>query len=70
MSDDNDDAVDGGSPSILPLSNNPDYADIVPIPQDDGPQPVVSIIYTDECTILTCITNLMYVCSQRGHGLL
>eukprot|EP00475_Leptophrys_vorax_P020511 TRINITY_DN2807_c0_g1_i5.p1 TRINITY_DN2807_c0_g1~~TRINITY_DN2807_c0_g1_i5.p1 ORF type:complete len:243 (+),score=57.35 TRINITY_DN2807_c0_g1_i5:26-730(+) len=49
MSDEaEEDFVDGGTPSILPLSSNLEYADVKPIPQDDGPVPVVSIIYTDE----------------------
>lgn len=26
-----------------------DWSDVVPIPQNDGPDPVVTIAYTDEC---------------------
>eukprot|EP00455_Lapot_gusevi_P013293 TRINITY_DN1644_c0_g1_i2.p1 TRINITY_DN1644_c0_g1~~TRINITY_DN1644_c0_g1_i2.p1 ORF type:complete len:360 (+),score=107.96 TRINITY_DN1644_c0_g1_i2:54-1082(+) len=34
----------------LPLSTNPDFRDVVPIPQDDGPSPVVPISYGPEFT--------------------
>jgi protein farnesyltransferase/geranylgeranyltransferase type-1 subunit alpha len=31
-----------------PLRARPAWADVVPIPQDDGPRPVVPIAYTDQ----------------------
>lgn len=33
-----------------PLAGDPAWADVTPIPQDDGPSPVAAIAYTDECT--------------------
>jgi protein farnesyltransferase/geranylgeranyltransferase type-1 subunit alpha len=32
----------------VPLRARPAWADVVPIPQDDGPRPVVPIAYTDQ----------------------
>lgn len=29
--------------------DRPDWKDLTPIPQDDGPHPVVKIAYTDAC---------------------
>eukprot|EP00730_Choanoeca_flexa_P003275 TRINITY_DN1134_c0_g1_i1.p1 TRINITY_DN1134_c0_g1~~TRINITY_DN1134_c0_g1_i1.p1 ORF type:complete len:300 (+),score=62.64 TRINITY_DN1134_c0_g1_i1:113-1012(+) len=32
----------------MQLAENPDWADVKPIPQDDGPRPACAIAYTDE----------------------
>lgn len=36
----------------LPLNQDPEYSDLIPIPQDDGPNPVVLIRYTNEFTLV------------------
>lgn len=33
----------------VPFYQKPEWADVVPIPQDDGPNPLVPIAYTREC---------------------
>lgn len=32
-------------------SDRPDWKDVVPIPQDDGPYSVVAIAYKDKCKL-------------------
>ncbi|GFZ49588.1 hypothetical protein JCM24511_07708 [Saitozyma sp. JCM 24511] len=37
--------------SYIPLSQREQWADITPIPQDDGPDPLVPIMYSTECEL-------------------
>ena len=38
-----------GSCDWIFYKDRPDWKDLKPIPQDDGPNPVVRIAYTDKC---------------------
>ena len=43
--------------------DNPDWKDVQPIPQDDGPTPVVRIAYTKRCSLrvaTTIVTDTTY----------
>ena len=44
--------------SFIPFNERPEWADIKPIPQDDGPNPVVPIAYAPECMVIFYIFTL------------
>ena len=37
----------------------PEWSDVTPVPQDDGPNPVVAIAYTDKCKQFVLFTRLI-----------
>lgn len=39
----------------FPFSENPEWSDIEPLPQDDGKDPVVPIQYSPECELLFAV---------------
>ena len=43
---------------FVPFKQRPEWQDIEPIPQDDGPVPVLAIQYSDECKLRCCFSLL------------
>lgn len=59
-----------GAENWVPYSTRPEWKDVKPIPQDDGPHPVVQIAYTDKCEsvisvfltfILGCVPHVLII---------
>ena len=53
--------------------DNPKWKDVQPIPQDDGPTPIVRIAYSERCTLSDivkkapyCIRSFFLLCFSRG----
>ena len=53
MPDSSDEELDGIDDGIesswIPYRDREEWKDVVPIPQDDGPHPIVAIAYSDKC---------------------
>ena len=60
MSDSSSDEGSSGR-EWIPYGEREEWKDVTPVPQDDGPNPVVQIAYSDKCE---------FVCYSAKHVLL
>lgn len=50
----------------VPLKNRPEWSDVVPVEQDDGPNPVVPIAYKEEFTETMNYFRALYRADERS----
>ena len=61
-----DEEEEGGGEEWVPPSRRPELADVAPLPQGDGPCPVVAIAYRDDFREVMDYFRALYAAGERS----